>query len=79
MVSRKDCTMKKRNWIGSFFFPVAISVETTLILLTDRVLGWMERSRQRAVLGRLDPRLLSDIGCDRARAAAEADKPFWRK
>ncbi len=71
--------MKKPNWIGSFFFPHALSVQSTLILLMDRVLGWMERSRQRAILGRLDQRLLSDIGCDRARAAAEADKPFWRK
>ena len=47
------------------------------VRLFDRVLDWLERSRQRAALARLDDRMLADIGCDRATARAEADKPFW--
>jgi uncharacterized protein YjiS (DUF1127 family) len=37
-----------------------------------------ERSRQRRALGRLDERLLRDIGVTRCDAAREAGKPFWR-
>jgi uncharacterized protein YjiS (DUF1127 family) len=39
---------------------------------------WYERSRQRRQLARLDDRLLSDIGIDRATAGQEISKPFWR-
>jgi uncharacterized protein YjiS (DUF1127 family) len=36
-----------------------------------------DRARQRRVLARLDTHQLSDIGCSRADAQAEAAKPFW--
>ncbi|HTH18093.1 MAG TPA: DUF1127 domain-containing protein [Magnetospirillum sp.] len=52
--------------------------QSLAVRLFDRLLEWLERSRQRTALGRLEERLLADIGCDRASAAAEADKPFWR-
>lgn len=62
--------MKTSNWMGS--------ISAQLIRLFDRLGGWLDRSRQRAALGGLDERLLADMACDRATAAAEADKPFWR-
>lgn len=39
---------------------------------------WQERAAQRRQLGMLDNRMLADIGVDRATAAMEASKPFWR-
>ncbi|WP_144185466.1 DUF1127 domain-containing protein [Elioraea rosea] len=43
-----------------------------------RLALWHERSVGRHVLSLLEPRLLRDIGLDRASAAQEAAKPFWR-
>lgn len=54
---------RKSDWIVRFF---------------DAILLWCERDHQRHVLGHLDDRLLSDMGCDRATAAHESDKPVWR-
>ena len=39
---------------------------------------WLARARQRRDLGKLDDRLLADIGVTRAEAEAERCKPFWR-
>lgn len=39
--------------------------------------AWYERARQRRHLGRLDDRLLADIGVSRAAAAHEAAKQPW--
>lgn len=69
--------MIKSNWMGSIFLTQA-SGPSLAVRLFDRLGLWLERSHQRAALGRLDERMLTDIGCDRAAAAAEADKPFWR-
>ena len=44
----------------------------------DRVYAWQERAHQRAHLASLDDRLLKDAGINRAQAAEEAAKPFWR-
>ena len=38
----------------------------------SRVLGWLDRQRQRAALAELDDRLLNDIGVGRAAAETEA-------
>lgn len=65
------------DWIGSIFLSRPSS-PSPAVRLFDCLGRWSERSRQRAALGRLDGRLLADIGVDRAAAAAEADKPFWR-
>lgn len=61
------------------------AVEAVLRLLGDgtRQAGvlfelWRERRRTRSALGRLDERMLRDIGVDRATAAHEADKLFWK-
>ena len=42
------------------------------------LLQWRVRSATRRQLGELNARLLRDIGIDRATAADEAAKPFWR-
>ncbi len=36
------------------------------------------RRRERAMLARLDRRILRDIGVDPVTAATEAAKPFWK-
>jgi uncharacterized protein YjiS (DUF1127 family) len=46
--------------------------------LTDMLLDWMERARQRRELLSLGDRALQDFGASRADAAAEGDKRFWR-
>jgi uncharacterized protein YjiS (DUF1127 family) len=39
---------------------------------------WLERGRQRRMLGQLNDHLLKDIGVSRSEAMHEAGKPFWR-
>ena len=39
---------------------------------------WIERSRNRRALTRLDDHLLRDIGISREAAEREAARPFWR-
>ncbi|MBC7951448.1 MAG: DUF1127 domain-containing protein [Rhodospirillaceae bacterium] len=68
--------MKTSYWMGSI--STTQSGPSRLVRLFDLLLGWIERGQQRRALGRLDERLLSDIGVDRATAKAEADKPLWR-
>ncbi len=53
-------------------------VQEFLIRILDALGEWQERSAQRRRLAAFDNRMLSDIGIDRATAAAEAGKPFWR-
>ena len=50
-----------------------IAVATVRLLLS-----WQERARQRRHLSSLDDRALKDIGLNRADAAGESIKPFWR-
>jgi len=50
-----------------------------ILIRLFNILGhWQERAAQRRQLGMLDHRMLADIGVDRATAAMEASKPFWR-
>jgi uncharacterized protein YjiS (DUF1127 family) len=39
---------------------------------------WIERSRIRAEMGRLDDRMLRDMGVSRLEVERELRKPFWR-
>lgn len=68
--------MKTSYWMGSI--STTATGPSVMVRLFDTLLDWMERSRQRHALGQLDPRLLADMGVDRATAQAEAAKPFWR-
>jgi uncharacterized protein YjiS (DUF1127 family) len=46
--------------------------------LPDRLLLWLERSRQRRRLAALDDRMLRDIGLSRTAVWAETQKRFWQ-
>jgi uncharacterized protein YjiS (DUF1127 family) len=46
--------------------------------LADRLLEWQERARSRVLLGRLDDRMLRDMGLTRSDVDVESSKPFWR-
>ena len=44
----------------------------------QRILLWIERSRQRAVLAELDDERLLDLGLHREDVARECAKRFWQ-
>ena len=46
--------------------------------LLERIFVWVTLARSRRDLAGLDDRALRDIGIDRATAAEESAKPFWR-
>ncbi len=46
--------------------------------LVDLILDWQERTRSRVLLGRMDDRMLRDMGITRADVDVETTKPFWR-
>jgi uncharacterized protein YjiS (DUF1127 family) len=46
--------------------------------LLETVFLWITLARSRRDLAALDDRALRDVGIDRATAAQEASKPFWR-
>lgn len=58
--------------------PILSSNESLLAQAVEALLVWLERSRQRAALMRLDNARLGDIGIGRAEAEREYRKPFWR-
>lgn len=58
--------------------PILWSNESLLAHAVEALLVWLERSRQRAALMRLDDARLGDIGINRAEAECEYRKPFWR-
>ena len=55
------------------------SVPTGFLARLGRsVAALLTRRRERAMLARLEPHLLRDIGIDPNEATSEAAKPFWR-
>ena len=46
--------------------------------ISRRIKLWIDRSRQRKHLARLDDHLLSDIGYTREQVQVEISKPFWK-
>ena len=44
----------------------------------DRVLTWLQRSRERRHLGTLSDNMLKDIGVSRADVDGEASRRFWQ-
>jgi len=46
--------------------------------LIERLAEWQERARSRVLLGRMDDRMLRDMGISRSDVDVEVAKPFWR-
>jgi uncharacterized protein YjiS (DUF1127 family) len=65
----------RRHWLELR----GIAVVGILSRLLDRLWEWRGRSRERRHLASLTDALLKDIGISRADAAAEFEKPFWRR
>lgn len=58
--------------------PAAITAGDWLAWAYERILIWVERSRERRHLAMLSDHMLRDIGLTREEVEAEAAKPFWR-
>jgi uncharacterized protein YjiS (DUF1127 family) len=54
------------------------TVRRTVRRISEVLLRWHERRRQRGALLELNDHLLRDIGISRDAALGEATKPFWR-
>lgn len=65
------------NIIRFNYFSDFTSGSSIYIKISQSLFMWMARRRQRLALGKLDDRLLKDIGCSRSEALEEANKPFW--
>lgn len=72
--SRVRTRSRSRNVAARFL--ARILAGATLLMI--RLAIWRERRARRADLGRLDDRMLADIGLSRADAELEVAKPFWR-
>lgn len=46
--------------------------------LFDTFYRWQVLARERRTLAEMDPRMLKDIGLNRADVMVEIDKPFWQ-
>lgn len=55
-----------------------LSVNGMFVRLAEFVAVAHERRRQRLALGRLDDRMLRDIGLTSADVEGEVSKPFWK-
>ena len=65
-----------RRPAGQFLFPSEVGA--LLARLTDRLLTWSQRARDRRALQTLDMHLLQDIGLSRADVERESGKYFWQ-
>jgi uncharacterized protein YjiS (DUF1127 family) len=67
---------------GSLFstvrYTVGVRPRAALSSMVEAVLEWQERGRQRQMLGRLDDRLLRDVGLTRSDVEQERAKSFWQ-
>ena len=65
---------------GSPFFASSRGQVTVGLVtrLSDLVMTWLDRSRQRRHLAELDERMLRDIGLSRAEVDNETSRGFWQ-
>jgi uncharacterized protein YjiS (DUF1127 family) len=65
--------------VADFHAPPFDAAGGTLVQrLADRLLTWLQRSRQRRQLGTLSDNMLKDIGLSRADADNEISRRFWK-
>ncbi len=58
---------------------MASAPATWLTDAIDQLLSWIERSRQRAQLARIDASAMRDLGISRTDLDAECRKHFWQQ
>lgn len=72
-------TGRSRSSPGARVGAALLGALLALPLFALQLVGfWRDLARQRRALGRLDDRLLKDIGVSRADVEQEVAKPFWR-
>jgi uncharacterized protein YjiS (DUF1127 family) len=72
-------TGRARSSPGSRFGATLLGALLVVPLFALQLIAfWLDLARQRRALGRLDDRLLKDIGVSRADVEQEVAKPFWR-
>lgn len=62
-----DYTPADRQGLGGF-----------MTKITDKLVLWQARARERQELVQMDDRALQDVGLTRSDMVMEAQKPFWR-
>ncbi len=67
------------SWIAGFAHLVGEGLVANFVRFDEAVGRWQARANDRRMLGRLDDRLLSDIGLSRYDVEGELKKPFWRR
>lgn len=63
---------------GSNFIAPSHGVTAVATRLSDLVITWFDRSRQRQHLAELDDRMLRDVGLSRAEVDNEVSQRFWQ-
>ncbi len=66
------------NNISPFLSPCEVPQGFSVEKLSATAKVWVNRSRQRKQLARLDARLLADIGITAEQVKFEVAKPFWK-
>jgi len=66
-------------WRSGGIVPARRRVPTNLCKAFDVLLLWLQRRRERRMLGTLGDRMLKDIGLTRADIEVEVRKTFWRR
>lgn len=57
---------------------VTLTAVSSPVRLTDLLLLWLQRARQRRSLDSLSDHVLKDVGLSRADVMGEAHKQFWQ-
>ena len=57
---------------------ISLTAFSSPVQLTDLLLLWMQRARQRRSLDSLSDHVLKDVGLSRADVAGESGKRFWQ-
>lgn len=57
---------------------VTLTAVSSPVRLTDLLLLWLQRARQRRSLDSLSDHVLKDVGLSRADVMGEARKQFWQ-
>jgi uncharacterized protein YjiS (DUF1127 family) len=65
--------------LSSKVYALVQKLENAGSLVKATTNAWTIRAKGRNDLARMSPRMLQDIGLDRAEVQMEINKPFWKK